>query len=134
MGCAFCEIVKDAGKGHIIYEDEEHLAFLDLYPITEGHSLVVPKRHHEMITDMPPDDAGRLFSIVPGIAKAVLLGTGADAFSLGQNNGRAARQIVPHVHVHIIPRYSGRETVWTSRGMPEAGELAGLASRIRERL
>ncbi len=131
MGCVFCEIVRGAGKGYIIYEDEEHLAFLDLYPITEGHSLVVPKRHHEMITDMPTDDAGRLFSIVPRIARAVLLGTGADAFSLGQNNGRAARQIVPHVHVHIIPRYSGRETVWTSRGMPEPGELAGLASRIR---
>ncbi|MDE0091558.1 MAG: HIT family protein [Thaumarchaeota archaeon] len=134
MGCVFCEIVRDAGKGHIIYEDGEHLAFLDLYPITEGHSLVVPKRHHEMITDMPSDDAGRLFSIVPRIARAVLLGTGADAFSLGQNNGRAARQIVPHVHVHVIPRYSGRETMWTSRGMPGPGELADLASRIRGHL
>ena len=134
MACVFCEIVRDTTKGHIIYEDDHHLAFLDLYPITEGHSLVVPKEHREMITDMSPDETGRLFSIVPRIARAVLLGTGADAFSLGQNNGRAARQIVPHVHVHVIPRYSGRETVWTSRGMPESKELAKLASRIRDHL
>ncbi len=134
MACVFCEIVHDAGKGHIIYEDGSHIAFLDRYPITEGHSLVIPKRHYELITDMTQDDTGRLFSIVPQIARAVLLATGADAFSLGQNNGRAARQIVQHVHVHIIPRYNDRDTMWTNRGMPDDGELSDMAAKIREGL
>ena len=134
MPCVFCEIIGGKNKGHMIYEDEHHVAFLDRYPITEGHSLVVPKHHYEMITDMRPEDTGRLFSIVPRLARAVMLATGADAFSLGQNNGRAARQIVPHVHVHIIPRYSDRDTMWTSRGMPEDSELETLSSKIRAQL
>lgn len=134
MPCVFCEIIRDKSKGHIIYEDDFHIAFLDRYPITEGHSLVVPKHHYEMITDMNANDTGSLFSIVPRLAKAVKYSTGADAFSLGQNNGRAARQIVPHVHVHIIPRYSDRDTMWTNRGMPEDSELSSLASKIRHSL
>ena len=132
MGCIFCDIVQGAGNAHIIYEDASHMAFLDLYPITEGHSLVIPKKHYCMITDMSQEDAGRLFSIAPRIARAILLATGADAFSLGQNNGKAARQIVPHVHVHIIPRYSDRDTTWTHRGMPADDELASLAEKIKE--
>ena len=134
MPCVFCEIIKDKSKGHVIYEDDYHIAFLDRYPITEGHSLVVPKRHYEMITDMSPKDTGSLFSIVPRLAKAIKHATGADAFSLGQNNGRAARQIVPHVHVHIIPRYSDRDTDWINRGKPTNSELEDLAAKIRNSL
>ena len=134
MACVFCDIVNDHSKGHIIYEDDLHLAFLDLYPITEGHCLVVPKKHYEMITDMSPADTGNLFSIVPFIARGVVSATKADAFSLGQNNGKAARQVVPHVHVHIIPRYADRDTMWLERGMPDGDELKMLASKIRESL
>lgn len=134
MTCVFCDIIKDSSKGHIIYEDELHLAFLDRYPITEGHCLLVPKQHHELITDMTSDNTGKLFSIIPHLAKAVLLATKADAFSLGQNNGKAARQIVPHVHVHIIPRYADRDTMWTTRGMPEDAELAEIAERMKDSL
>lgn len=132
MDCVFCKIIRNEKKGHIIYEDDSHMAFLDRYPITEGHSLIVPKKHYERITDMPQDEAGRLFSIAPRIARAVLKSTGADAFSLGQNNGRAANQVVLHVHVHIIPGYADRDTVWTRRGRPTDMELAGLASKIRD--
>lgn len=134
MPCVFCEIVNDAGRGHIVYEDDSHIAFLDRYPITEGHCLVIPKTHYELLTDMPQETIGNLFSLVPRLARAVLHATGADAFSLGQNNGKAARQIVPHVHVHIIPRYRDRETVWTSRGMPEDSELVELALKMRSSL
>ena len=131
MSCIFCDILDGKRDGHILYEDDFHVAFLDKYPIDFGHSLVVPRRHHERITDMTPEDVGSVFSIVPKIAKAVLDATGADAFSLGQNNGRAAKQIIPHVHIHIIPRYNSKGTVWTKRQISNDDELSELATKIR---
>lgn len=133
MACIFCEILEGKRPVHVIHEDGRHLAFLDRYPIDLGHSLVIPRRHHERITDMDPAEVGDLFSLVPGIARAITEATGADAFSLGQNNGREAKQIIPHVHVHIIPRYRHRGTVWTKRGIGRDPELADLAGRIRRR-
>ena len=64
---------------------------------------------------MSAKDVGTIFALVPKIARAILDATGADAFSIGQNNGKAAKQIVPHVHIHIIPRYNAKGTVWTKR-------------------
>ena len=134
MGCIFCDILSGKLEGHIVYEDQDHLAFLDKYPIDDGHTLVIPKKHYERITDMEYDDVGKLFSLVPKIAKAVLLGAGADAFSLAQNNGKAAKQIIPHVHVHIIPRYNDKGTVWTKRQIPNAEMLSELAQKIKTAL
>ena len=131
MGCIFCEILGGKRGAHFLYTDEKHVAFLDKYPIDTGHSLVIPRDHHQRITDMDADAVGDMFSIVPKIARAVLDGTGADSFSLGQNNGLAAKQIVPHVHIHIIPRYRAKGTVWTKRRIPDDAELASLAQRIR---
>ena len=131
MNCIFCDILNGTRDASILYEDESHIAFLDKYPIDVGHSLVIPKKHHERITDMNSQSVGNLFAIVPRIAKAVLNGTGADAFSLGQNNGRAAKQIIPHVHIHIIPRYNSKGTVWTKRQISSNNELDSLAEKIR---
>ena len=132
MNCIFCEIIQGTRKGHFIYEDENYVAFLDRYPIDKGHSLVLPREHHEQVTDMNPEKVGELFSIVPKIAKAVVNTTKADAFSMAQNNGRAAKQIVPHVHVHIIPRFNDRGTVWTKRDIAKDDELEILAEQIRK--
>ena len=131
MPCVFCSIMRDGQRCHPVYSDGGHLAFLDRYPIDLGHSLVVPRRHYERITDMPGAEVARLFELVPRVARAVTGATGASGFSIAQNNGRDARQIVPHVHVHIIPRYRGRGAVWTGRKIMGDAELAGLAGRIR---
>jgi histidine triad (HIT) family protein len=131
MTCIFCEILEGKRKGHIIYEDDEHVAFLDKYPIDDGHTLVIPRQHHERITDMEPNNVGKIFSLIPKIAKAVLIGTNADAFSLAQNNGKAAKQIIPHVHVHIIPRYNSKGTMWTKREIPTEEMLSELAQKIK---
>ncbi len=131
MTCIFCDIINGDRDGHLLYEDRDHVAFLDKYPIDVGHSLVVPKRHHEIITDMSPKDVGSVFALVPKIATAILKATTADAFSLAQNNGHAAKQIIPHVHVHIIPRYNARGTVWTKREIADDVELSVLAAKIR---
>ncbi len=131
MYCLFCDILDGKKDGHFLYEDDSHVAFLDKYPIDVGHSLVLPRKHHEKITDMTPEDVGTIFALVPKIAKAILDATNADAFSIGQNNGRAAKQIVPHVHIHIIPRYNHKGTVWTKRQISNDNDLSELAKKIR---
>ena len=131
MACIFCDILDGKRDGHIVYEDEYHIAFLDKYPIDDGHTLVIPKKHYERITDMDSYDVGKIVSIVPKIANAVLLGAGADAFSLAQNNGKAAKQIIPHVHIHIIPRYNSKGTVWTKRQIPTYDVLFQLSQKIK---
>lgn len=131
MTCIFCDILNGKIDGHFLYEDDSHVSFLDKYPIDVGHSLIIPREHHERITDMNPEDVGKVFSLVPKIAKAILTATGADAFSLGQNNGRAAKQIIPHVHIHIIPRYNHKGTIWTKRQISNDDELLELAKKIR---
>ena len=131
MTCIFCDILDGTRDGHIVYEDKDHIAILDKYPIDDGHTLVIPRKHHEKITDMDPNDVGKIFSLIPKIAKAVLAGAGADAFSLAQNNGKAAKQIIPHVHIHIIPRYNNKGTVWTKRQIPTDDVLSELAVKIK---
>ncbi len=132
MDCIFCDIIQGKRQGHFIYEDETHVAFLDKYPIDYGHSLVLPREHFEKVTDMNSDKVGDLFSKVPKIAKAVIETTNADAFSLAQNNGRAAKQIVPHVHIHIIPRFNSKGTMWTKRDIGQDEDLKILAEKIRK--
>ena len=131
MSCIFCDILNGKRDAQILYEDELHVAFMDKYPIDTGHSLVIPREHHEKITEMTPENVGRLFSIVPKVANAILSGAKADAFSIAQNNGRAAKQIIPHVHIHIIPRYNKKGTIWTKRGISTDEELSVLAAKIR---
>ena len=131
MTCIFCDILDGKREGHILYEDDSHVSFLDRYPIDVGHSLLIPREHHERITDMTPENVGKLFSLVPKIAKAILIGAQADAFSIAQNNGRAAKQIIPHVHIHIIPRYNNKGTIWTKRQISTDSELEELAKKIR---
>ena len=127
----FTEIIEGKGPGFIIFEDEKHVAILDKYPIDTGHSLVIPKKPYEKITDMPKDEVAELFSLVPQIANAILKATGAVAFSIAQNNGKEAKQIVPHVHIHIIPRYADKATMWTKRQIPTDDELLNLKEKIQ---
>ncbi len=127
----FTEIIEGKLPGFIIFEDEKHVAILDKYPIDTGHSLVIPKKPYEKITDMPKDEVAELFSLVPQIANAILKATGAVAFSIAQNNGKEAKQIVPHVHIHIIPRYADKATMWTKRQIPTDDELLNLKEKIQ---
>ena len=128
----FTEIIDGNRPGFIIFEDEKHVAILDKYPIDTGHSLVIPKKPYEKITDMSKADVADLFSLVPQIANAILKATGAVAFSIAQNNGKEAKQIVPHVHVHIIPRYADKPTMWTKREIPKDEELSELQQKIKD--
>ena len=132
MTTIFTDIIEGKRSGFIIFEDEKHVAILDKYPIDTGHSLVIPKKSYEKIIDMPKNEVAELFSLVPQIATAILKATGAVAFSIAQNNGKEAKQIVPHVHVHIIPRYANKATMWTKRGIPSDNELSKLQQKIKD--
>ena len=131
MRTIFTEIIEGKRPGFFIFEDEKHIAILDKYPIDTGHSLVIPKKPYEKIIDMPKNEVSELFSLVPQIANAILKATGAVAFSIAQNNGKEAKQIIPHVHVHIIPRYADKATLWTKRGIPSDDELKELQQKIK---
>ena len=114
----------------MIYEDDDCLVILDKYPIDNGHSLIITKKHYEKITDMNENEVSGLFSKIPKIVNAIIKATDADAFSIAQNNGKAAKQIVPHVHIHIIPRYNATGTLWTKRKIINDNELSKLAEKI----
>ena len=131
MPTIFTEIIEGKRPGFIIFEDDSHIAILDKYPIDTGHSLVIPKIPYEKITEMPKNEVAELFSLIPEIANAILKATGAVAFSIAQNNGKEAKQIIPHVHVHIIPRYADKATLWTKRGIPSDDELKELHQKIK---
>ncbi len=131
MDCLFCNIINKKQDAHVIFEDDSHIAIMDKYPIQKGHSLVIPKSHHEKIIDMTNDEVGELFSRVPTVARGIIVATGADGFNLGQNNGRSANQIIPHVHVHIIPRYQKVGNLWTRRMIATDDDLKELAKKIQ---
>jgi histidine triad (HIT) family protein len=134
LSCIFCEIIAGKKEGHFVYDDGAHVAFLDKYPIDKGHCLIVPKTHYEKLIDMDSQNVANLFSKIPKIVRAIMSATGADAFSLAQNNGKAAKQIIPHVHIHIIPRYSDVGPIWTKRTIPTFDELEELAQKIRQNM
>jgi len=117
---------------HMIYQDDNCIAILDKYPIDNGHSLVITKKPYEKLTDMDVDEVSELFSKIPKIANAIIKATNADAFSIAQNNGKAAKQIIPHVHVHIIPRYNKTGILWTKRKILKDNELNELAQKIKK--
>jgi diadenosine tetraphosphate (Ap4A) HIT family hydrolase len=89
----------------VVYEDDDILVFMDKAPFNLGHTLVMPKKHYRYLTDMSENEVSSLFRVVSRVAKAVLQATGADGLNIGQSNGEAASQTIPHVHVHIIPRF-----------------------------
>ena len=134
MNCIFCNMINRKQEAHIIFEDDSHIAIMDKYPIQFGHSLVMPKEHHEKIVDMSNGEVGELFSRVPIVARAILAATGADGFNIGQNNGRSANQIIPHVHVHVIPRYQKIGNSWARRMIAQNNDLDELAKKIRNNI
>lgn len=134
MDCLFCNMINKKQDAYVVYEDSTHIAIMDKYPVQEGHSLVMPKAHFEKIIDMPHEEVSALFSKVPIIAKAILDATGADGFNIGQNNGKSANQIIPHVHVHIIPRYKKIGNTWARRTIASDEELKNLAAKINAKI
>lgn len=105
--CIFCKIVDKAIPAKVLYEDDHALALLDAFPLVEGHTLVIPKAHYARLQDMPAAEAAAWFAAVQRTNTALQAGMQADAMTLGLNDGKAAGQAVPHVHMHLLPRFAG---------------------------
>jgi len=103
--CLFCKIAMEEIQSNKVYEDDDFIAFLDINPRNPGHTLVIPKKHYGTILEMPDNEVAELFKVVKRIALAVKKGLKADGISIGQSNERAAGQVIPHVHFHVIPRF-----------------------------
>lgn len=128
----FTRIVRGEIPCHRVFENERVLAFLDINPLAEGHTLVVPKRQVERLDQLPPDEAAEIARHLGRIAARVVAVTGAEGYNVLQNNGRAAGQEVPHVHFHIIPRRGGDGLGYRWHPKPAQHEaLAALAARLR---
>lgn len=105
--CIFCKIAKGELDSHRIYEDEYTLAFLDINPAVEGHTVLIPKKHYQKLEDIPEEELGKLFKAVQLVTEKVQKALNTDSSNVGLNNGRPAGQAVPHTHVHIFPRHRG---------------------------
>ncbi len=133
--CIFCEIVAGRIPSVKIYEDEMILAFLDVGPLSDGHTLVVPKEHYEKLHECPSGVLSSIGSKLNRIAKAVNDGMGCEGYNVLCNNGRASGQLVDHVHFHIIPRNTGDGVFdrWPAYKYPD-GKIDIIADKIRKNL
>jgi histidine triad (HIT) family protein len=130
--CNFCAIVQNRIEAHIVYEDEECLAFLDHRPLFPGHSLLVPRTHYETLSDLPVDLVGPFFSATQLLARAVETAMEAQGTFVALNN--KVSQSVPHVHVHVVPRRRKdglRGFFWPRRSYRSQEEMQLAAQRVR---
>jgi len=132
--CIFCKIIAERVPSYKVYEDDAVFAFLDVYPASEGHTLVAPKKHFNKFTDMDTESIALLFEAARKITAAIEKAFSAEGSNIGINNGKVAGQEIPHVHVHVIPRKKGdggrgiKSIVWTE---PDTSNLEEIAEKIR---
>ncbi|HYW93787.1 MAG TPA: HIT family protein [Gammaproteobacteria bacterium] len=106
--CVFCRIAAGAEPASVVHEDESDLVVMDLFPVSKGHALVIPRRHAGGVNDLTPAEGARLFDTARRVIRAQRAAAwGLSGIHLLLNDGRGANQQVPHVHIHLIPRYRG---------------------------
>lgn len=136
MECIFCKIAAKEIPASVLYEDDDVMVFMDIGPIIKGHALVIPRRHYDPVTETPDEILVKLHLCAKKIAGAQMNGLGADGVNIVQNNGRAAGQEVPHIHVHVIPRFSddGHHWNWNAKSYEDLKEMEKLAEKMRNQL
>ncbi len=120
---------------HRVYEDEHVLAFLDVGPLSRGHTLVIPKERKAQLHELSDESAAAIGRVLPRIARAALAASGAKAYNVLQNNGSEAHQAVFHVHFHVIPKLAdaGLGIGWKPAKL-EPAEAARVLERMHESL
>ena len=103
--CIFCQIVEKKIPSYILFESDTNLAFLDIFPVSKGHTIVIPKNHYKNLEDIPDTELSELFRTVKQISNKIYRNLKIDGYNILQNNFQAAGQVINHFHVHIIPRY-----------------------------
>jgi histidine triad (HIT) family protein len=132
----FTKILNGEIPCHKVYEDAHVLAFLDIGPLSRGHTLVIPKEPAPTLGALSDDASAAIGRVLPRLCRAVALVTGCEDYNVLQNNGAPAHQAVFHVHFHIIPKPSedaGLGVRWPA-GTLDAADGAALAKALREAL
>ena len=130
----FARILRGEIPAHKVFEDEQTLAFMDVMPQVDGHTLVIPKVEAENIFDLPPESLAATIFTTQRVARAVRKAFDAPGVMIAQLNGRGAGQSVFHIHFHVLPRYEGVDFRFHARDMADAKLLAEHAARIRSAL
>ncbi|MEQ8762314.1 MAG: HIT family protein [Planctomycetota bacterium] len=120
---------------HRVYEDEHVLAFLDIFPLSDGHVLVIPKERKAQLHELSDESSAAIGRVLPRVCRAVMEATGAQAYNVLQNNGSDAHQAVFHVHFHVIPKIgqSGLGIGWPASRLDDS-RGKDLAERIQAAL
>jgi len=134
--CIFCKIVNKEIPATVIFEDDDVLVFMDIGPIIKGHALVISKKHYDPVTDTPDDVLTKLHLTAKRVAQAQMDEFGSSGVNIMQNNGKAAGQEVPHIHVHVIPRFNddGHHWNWNAKKYENVEEMNELADKLRSKL
>ena len=133
--CIFCKIVVKQAPASIIYEDSLVIAFLDIRPLSRGHTLVTPKAHYDDIFDIPEDLLKQVHAKSQRISPAIKKATKANGISIIQQNGKAAGQDIFHLHVHVVPRFEGQKLPRSSDLQEvKRSELDFMAEEIKQNL
>ncbi len=133
--CLFCRIVAGDEPAHEVHSDSDTVAFLDTRPLFPGHVLVVPRRHHVTLPDLPAELIGPLFGRARRIAAVLPTALGAEGSFVAMNN--IVSQSVPHLHVHVVPRTKGdglRGFFWPRTRYPDERTAATIAAALRREL
>lgn len=128
------KIIRREIPAEIVYEDDDTLAFLDIAPVSKGHTLVIPKTQVKNIFDADDATLAAVMRTVRIVAPAVKAGAGADGLNIHSNHEAAAGQIVPHLHFHIIPRFTDDHFSMWPHQQYEEGEAQAFADKIRASL
>jgi histidine triad (HIT) family protein len=134
VSCIFCRIVAGDIPAEVVACEAGGVAFLDVQPLADGHTLVVPRAHVPSIEALDPDASDGLFRLVRRLADPVRRAVGAAGSTIGINNGEATGQTIPHVHVHIVPRWpdDGAGSIHTIFPRRTSRSLADVGSAIRK--
>ncbi len=129
--CIFCKIINGEIDSYKIYEDENALAFLDINPHAKGHTLVIPKIHAETIFEINNEQLENLFRVVKRVTEKIDSILHPEGYNIGWNHGKIGGQVVPHLHIHIMPRYSGdrggnMHSIINNDGGMSVGQIAKL--------
>jgi histidine triad (HIT) family protein len=133
--CVFCEIVAGRRPAHVVLDDEQALAFLDVRPLFPGHTLLVPRAHVETLADLPADELGPYFARAQRLARAMEAPDGMEAAGSFVALNNRVSQSVPHLHTHVVPRNPKdglRGFFWPRGKYADDAEAAAVAGRLRE--
>lgn len=130
MNCVFCDIIQRTVPSQVIYEDDQFMAILDKYPISKGHTLVLPKKHFQRVQELSQKEFCAMYARVHALNALITSRLGATASHISINDGAAANQLIPHVHVHIIPRSENDSAGFTARKLIPAEEMEQIRLKL----